>query len=638
MMKKSALHIALISLVALSCDPEPVLLDATHAIPDGVNTGLYVLSEGLFNQNNSALAWIDYSTGLPYSWPGPNGTSYDCFEKSNRRRLGDTANDMILYRNRLYIVVSESSTIEILDASTCLSLKQIKLSHDGKASQPRYITAQGDYVYVCCFDGTVVRISTLTMEPDATVAVGRNPDGICCAGGKLYVSNSGGLDPSNPDSTVSVIDISTFTEQTRITVRSNPGTICTDGTSVFVVSRGIYDYGTDDYDCRLHRIDVQTDMLTHTYNIPVLNMDISDGKAWLYRYGSDTIQVMDTRTGEILQPCFITDGTRVERPYSIKVDPVTRYVYICDAANYTTPGSLYCFTPEGRLRYRVATGIGINPNTIQFTTTSVRPADAGTAIETRTHVSKVFSYCPAPGQFINTIPQYTESDDSVTMAQKCLEALTGDGMITLGAFGGYITVGFDSPVMNYSGPDFRIDGNAFTGSAEPGVVWVSSDVNHDGLPNDPWYEIWGSEQKENRSTHGYTITYYRPESYDRDIRWRGSDGRTGTVSRNNAHKQPYYPQWFKGDSVSFTATLLPENISYTGGMWVMESFGYGYVDNLPNSDTNSAFDISWAVKPDGQPANLESIDFIKVQNGVIGCNNETGEQSTEITAIYNINP
>ena len=70
-MKRFPLHIAAIALIAWSCDPEPILLDATRAVPDGVNTGIYVLSEGLFNQNNSALAWIDYSTGLPYSWAGP---------------------------------------------------------------------------------------------------------------------------------------------------------------------------------------------------------------------------------------------------------------------------------------------------------------------------------------------------------------------------------------------------------------------------------------------------------------------------------------------------------------------------------------------------------------------------------------
>ena len=70
----------------------------------------------------------------------------------------------------------------------------------------------------------------------------------------------------------------------------------------------------------------------------------------------------------------------------------------------------------------------------------------------------------------------------------------------------------------------------------------------------------------------------------------------------------------------------------------MPAFEYGYADNKPNSDKNSAFDIDWAVNADGSPANLSSIDFIKIQNGVIGCNDITGEQSTEISSIYNINP
>ena len=96
--------------------------------------------------------------------------------------------------------------------------------------------------------------------------------------------------------------------------------------------------------------------------------------------------------------------------------------------------------------------------------------------------------------------------------------------------------------------------------------------------------------------------------------------------------------WYDADTVSFTATLLPDNVSYENGTYVMSSFGFGYVDNLPNSPDDSAFDIDWAVNPDGTPANLESIDFIRIQNGVIGCNGTTGELSTEVSTIYSLNP
>ena len=279
---KRAAYILISILCLVACDPEPVLIPESQAIADAGHTGVYVLSEGLFNNNNSTLAWIDFGTGLPDSWDTPSGKSYDCFEKVNGRRLGDTANDILLYGSRLYIAVNVSSTIEILDAATGRSLRQIPLSNHGKSSEPRYMTASGHYVYVCSFDGTVTRIDTLTMKADATLTVGRNPDGICCAAGKLYVSNSGGLDFDHPDSTVSVIDLATFSEIKRINVRQNPGSIYADGDRVYVVSRGIYDYDKNDYDSRLHCIETENDQVIETYDIPILKMDLHDGKAWFY--------------------------------------------------------------------------------------------------------------------------------------------------------------------------------------------------------------------------------------------------------------------------------------------------------------------------------------------------------------------
>ena len=99
---KRALKILPLILTVLACDPEPVLLEQSQVIADAGHTGIYVLSEGLFNQNNSSLAWIDFGTGQPDSWNPSAGRSFDCFEKVNGRRIGDTANDMLLYGSRLY--------------------------------------------------------------------------------------------------------------------------------------------------------------------------------------------------------------------------------------------------------------------------------------------------------------------------------------------------------------------------------------------------------------------------------------------------------------------------------------------------------------------------------------------------------
>ena len=68
---------------------------------------------------------------------------------------------------------------------------------------------------------------------------GKNPEGLVVQNGKLYVTNSGGLDYPNYDTTVSVIDLATFSEIKKILVGVNPGGIATDSQGdVYVVARG----------------------------------------------------------------------------------------------------------------------------------------------------------------------------------------------------------------------------------------------------------------------------------------------------------------------------------------------------------------------------------------------------------------
>ena len=56
---------------------------------------------------------------------------------------------------------------------------------------------------------------------------------------------------------------------------------------------------------------------------------------------------------------------------------------------------------------------------------------------------------PAAGQFVNGLPPYEEGDDETTMCAKCLQRLEQGSLVSLGGFGGYITVGFDSPILNH---------------------------------------------------------------------------------------------------------------------------------------------------------------------------------------------
>ncbi|MGM9859698.1 MAG: cell surface protein [Muribaculaceae bacterium] len=281
-------------------------------------------------------------------------------------------------------------------------------------------------------------------------------------------------------------------------------------------------------------------------------------------------------------------------------------------------------------------------------------------VEYSPYIEAVYEYCPAPGQFINTMPQYEEGDTYADMLRKCTESLSGtnDVLVSLGGFGGYITFGFDHTVINRAGEkDFRIWGNSFYdashtdmvgGSSEPGVVMVSLDVNCNGLPDDPWYEIAGSEYSNPATIHNYEITYYRPDPQREVVKdaaacitdkyyiaWKDNQGVQGYMPKNTFHSQDYYPYWVEADEIILRGTRLPDNaidISGRGTYYFQNAFAWGYADNHPNDEAElCSYDISWAVNEYGMPVNLPGIDFVRVYTGENQYCGWIGETSTEIT-------
>ena len=87
------------------------------------------------------------------------------------------------------------------------------------------MVSEGGKVYISYYNGYVARLDTASLEVEAKVKVGRNPEQLAVSSNKLFVSNSGGMDYSTEvgyDKTVSVVDLSTFTEIKKLDVVLNP--------------------------------------------------------------------------------------------------------------------------------------------------------------------------------------------------------------------------------------------------------------------------------------------------------------------------------------------------------------------------------------------------------------------------------
>ncbi|MBO5961437.1 MAG: hypothetical protein J6P99_06320, partial [Paludibacteraceae bacterium] len=87
----------------------------------------------------------------------------------------------------------------------------------------------------------------------------------------------------------------------------------------------------------------------------------------------------------------------------------------------------------------------------------------GVCAQNSPYINKVYEYAPAPGQFVNVMPEVTPEDTETTVLQKVQTAIAGKAngsLVSLGAWGGYIVVGFDHPVNNLPEEvDLKIYGN-----------------------------------------------------------------------------------------------------------------------------------------------------------------------------------
>lgn len=253
---------------------------------------------------------------------------------------------------------------------------------------------------------------------------------------------------------------------------------------------------------------------------------------------------------------------------------------------------------------------------------------------------EVVEFLPAPGQFVNEGYTATSMEEACVYAQ---ERINNRYFVSLGGFGGYIIVKFKKPIANSEGGyDFGIYGNSFDGSSEPGVVWVSQDTNKNGVADDEWFELYGSESEKETTKHDYSITYSRTDK-ETEIAWRDNKGESGIIERNAAHRQDYFPAWVTENEYTLSGTLLPDNSEWSekNKEWVLHAFEWGYADNFSTidlaTDRANRFRISDARSSSGEVANLPQIDFVKVQSATNVIHTIIGEVSTEVRGFVSYN-
>lgn len=345
-MKTKLFYIIILALYFAACnkvDKKPVTIDLENKI------GLLVLNEGLFQQNNSSLSWIDLIE---------EKIENDVFKSINNRPLGDTGNDMIKYGQKIYIAINNSSTLEVIDQKTLKSLKHIQLNYQGKSQQPRQLTTANGKVYISSFDGYVNILDTTSLSILDRIKVGKNPEGIAVNDDFLFVANSGGLNFPNYDSTVYKIDLTTNQVVDSFIVGSNPGNIITiENKGLYVSVRG--DYANNP--TTLKYIDLENNII-NDLQISATSFLKYDNKLYLgyYDHNSNMSAIKEMNiSSQIVVNENIIENIQINTLYGMAIRE--HQLFLSDANHYTNQGKILVFNLN-TLNIDQVFDVGLNPS------------------------------------------------------------------------------------------------------------------------------------------------------------------------------------------------------------------------------------------------------------------------------------
>lgn len=315
----------LITLGACNNNDDPI---PDPQIPD--HFGAYVLNEGTWGSPNATLGVFSLATG------NYNDNAFS--EANDGATLGDNAHDILRHGAKLYVTVTESNKIEVLDYSNGEIITTIPMN------KPRSLAYAGNKVFVTNYNNHVVAIDTSSLEKTDSIQVGRTPEEIVRFNGRLYVANSGsteGWSNGNFDNRVFVLNPSPLSVDRTIEVADNVTSLAVDSARSRIFANAAE---TSDSPSSLYVINTQTNEAPIKFNYGASKMLVVGNQALLisdnFEADKNVILLMQLTTRDAVK--FI-DNPEIKAPYGLGVDPFYGQIWIADAGDFTARGKIFLY-------------------------------------------------------------------------------------------------------------------------------------------------------------------------------------------------------------------------------------------------------------------------------------------------------
>ncbi len=250
--------------------------------------GYYLISEGTYGKGDSQLSFYNNETkNITMDYYGDNNSG---------AKIGDTAQDFIVYGEKGYLVMNGSNKVVVININDGKMLKEIDMMAGDKGASPRFAVGTEDKVYVSTWHNGVMVIDTTSLTLGTSIKLSQTfSEGIAYVDGNIYVANSGveGEAYGGNGNTISIVSVEEQKETGTIEVPSNPNTLkVAKNGDMYLTTWGNW-YSVD---AHLHKIDYKNKSVEKSWSdIVVSKFAITDKYIYTYHFSYITYEMVYKR-------------------------------------------------------------------------------------------------------------------------------------------------------------------------------------------------------------------------------------------------------------------------------------------------------------------------------------------------------
>jgi len=339
------------------------------------NNCCFILNEGIRSADNASIS--------KYNFDNNSYTNYYFRKSNNNLKLGDNANDIMLYDSLVFVSVSGTGVIEVFNIFDGKFRGRITFP---KWTMPRRMVLVNDTL---CFVSSYVEysdyylyyfnpsdlLSSQQAINDNKILVGSHPEGLCYDSlhRRLYVVNSGygNIDYDNPTaSTISIIDIDSKTEITKIKTDVNPNRIYLANGKLYVICWGLYSEGDKG---SIIEYEINTMTITRLWFANAYDICFNKTQDSLYFInstwdfvGSSGIYLIDLNEIDPVPQLIIPNPNKYDMWTAIQINFADNSLWVANSFRFNSDGEIMIYDRYNGLILRRKFFVGNIPNNIRF--------------------------------------------------------------------------------------------------------------------------------------------------------------------------------------------------------------------------------------------------------------------------------